>query len=471
MRFPPYLSSLLRLIDRTLFAVFLLLLVWAPLPFGSNRPWAMGALAAGLCATLLLSWGAMALRGHSPVKRCLVAWQPLLALFGFAALVAGQAWVGLSGAQGQGMGSVDPYQTQYFLMCTLAYVAAFLLVLLHVRTEQRARYFVFTLIGAVLVQALLAIVLLSAKASYSVFFETIVHDNKAKGSYINHNHLAAYLYLGLSLGVGWILGSLTGEGSKAVRAKAHLVALLKFMLSGRMVLRLLLVVLVIALVLTRSRMGNGAFLAGLVAVAAMVWWRLPALRRVVAAVVFSLLVVDVIVIGQWVGLERVVQRMEATALVEEDKGAEETVEARLQPARHTVPMVAQKPWFGYGGGTYYTAFPPFKSGDMLLHLLYFDHAHNDYAEIAADVGLVGLLFLMAVALLTAVRVWTLASLRSTSATRAVAYGVWMALSCVAIHSWVDFNLQIPANALTFTAILALAWAAPWHRQRTRLALR
>lgn len=465
------LSPLLKLIDRSLFAVFLLLLVWAPFPFGSNRMWAMGGLAVGIFGVLLLSWATMALRGESPLRRCAVAWAPLSALAGLAVLVAVQAWVGLSGAQGQGIGSVDPYQTQYFLLCTLAYTGAFVLVLLHVRNEQRARYFVFTLVGAVLLHALLAIVLLSAKASYSVFFETIVHDSKAKGTYMNHNHLAFYLYLGLSLGVGWILGSLTGEGGRAVQAKARLVALLKFMLSGRMVLRLLLVVMVIALVLTRSRMGNGAFLAGLVAVAVMVWWRLPALRRMVAVVVISLLVVDVLVIGQWVGLERVVQRMEATALTEGDKGAEETVEARLQPARHTVPMVAQKPWFGYGGGSYYTAFPPFKSGDMLLHLLYFDHAHNDYAELAADVGLVGLLLLLAVALLTAVRVWTLVSLRSTSATRAVAYGVWMTLCCVAIHSWVDFNLQIPANALTFTAILALAWAAPWHRQRTRLALR
>jgi O-antigen ligase len=461
----------LLLAERALFVAFLALLVWAPMPLGSNRAWAVAVLAMGLGGVLLLSWAVMTARGRSPLQRCLRAWVPLTALVALAGMVAIQAWVGLAGAQGQGIGSVDPFQTQYFLLCTLAYLAAFMLVLLHVRTEQRAKYFVFTLVGAVLAQALLAIVLLSTKASYTVFFEATQHGDRARGVYVNHNHLAFYLYLGLSLGVGWILGHLKVAGRQQTRAKERLVALLKFMLSGRMVLRLLLVVMVIALVLTRSRMGNGAFLAGLLAVAVMVWWRLPALRRVVAVMVFSLLVVDVIIVGQWVGLERVVQRLEATALTQDDQRDEETVEARLQPALHTVPMVAQKPWFGYGGGSYYTAFPPFKSGDMLLHLLYFDHAHNDYAEIAADVGLVGSLLLAAVALSTAVRVWGLATLRNTSVTRAAAYGVWMALCCVAIHSWVDFNLQIPANALTFTAILALAWAAPWHRQRIRLALR
>jgi O-antigen ligase len=471
MRFVLRPASLLLFAERLMLVAFLALLVWAPLPLGSNRTWAMGALAVCMGGVLLLSWLVVTLRGQSPVQRCLGAWMPLSALTALATLVAAQAWVGLPGMAGQGVGSVDPYHTRYFLVCTLTYLAAFVLVLLLVNSEQRAKYFVFTLIGAALMQALLAIVLLSTQASYTLFFESINHGSQATGTYINRNHLACYLYLGLSLGVGWILGSLTGASSQESQAKARLVALLKFLLSGRMALRLLLVVMVIALVLTRSRMGNGAFLAGLLAVAVMVWWRLPALRRVVTVVVVSLLLVDVIIVGQWVGLERVVQRMEATAMSEGDRRDEETVEARLQPARHTVPMIAQRPWFGYGGGTYNTAFPPFKSGDMLLHLLYFDHAHNDYAEIAADVGLVGALLLAAVALSTSVRVWTLATLRNTSATRAAAYGVWMALCCVAIHSWVDFNLQIPANALTFTAILALAWAAPWQRQRTRLALR
>jgi len=470
MKFVLGLNPLLKLLERLLFLVLLVLLVWAPLPLGSNRNWAMALLAMGLGASLVLTWAVLALQGYSPLERCLTARVPLAALVLFSLLVAGQAWVGLSGVSGRGLGSVDPFQTKYFLLCALTYLAVFVLILLLVSNDLRARYVIFTLIGSVLVQALVAIVLLSVKASYLAFFEPIHHGLQTIGTYVNRNHLACYLYLGLSLGIGWILGSLS-SAPQPRRAKAQLVALLKFLLSPRMALRLLLVVMVIALVLSRSRMGNGAFLAGLMAVAVMLWWRLPALRRTVTIVLVSLLLVDVVIVGQWVGLERVVQRMESTALIEGDGRGEETLEARLQPAVHTLPMIAQKPWFGYGGGTYYTAFPPFKSSDMLLHLLYFDHAHNDYAEVAAEVGLTGLLLLLAVGLSTTVRVWSLASLRYSSTTRAVAYGCWMALFCVFIHSWVDFNLQIPANALTFTAIVALAWAAPWRGQLTRLTSR
>ena len=41
--------------------------------------------------------------------------------------------------------------------------------------------------------------------------------------------------------------------------------------------------------------------------------------------------------------------------------------------------------------------------------------------------------------------------------RGTAFGVALAICWLAIHSTVDFNMQIPANALTMTVMLALAW--------------
>ena len=35
----------------------------------------------------------------------------------------------------------------------------------------------------------------------------------------------------------------------------------------------------------------------------------------------------------------------------------------------------------------------------------------------------------------------------------------MGIIALMIHSWVDFNLQRPANALTFVVLLAMGWAA------------
>ncbi|MFY7906684.1 MAG: hypothetical protein ACOVO0_11150, partial [Burkholderiaceae bacterium] len=44
--------------------------------------------------------------------------------------------------------------------------------------------------------------------------------------------------------------------------------------------------------------------------------------------------------------------------------------------------------------------------------------------------------------------------------RGVAVAALMALLCLGLHSLVDFNLQIPANALAFSVLLALVAMVP-----------
>ena len=47
----------------------------------------------------------------------------------------------------------------------------------------------------------------------------------------------------------------------------------------------------------------------------------------------------------------------------------------------------------------------------------------------------------------------------------------MSIVALLVHSSVDFNLQIPANALTMVVILAMGWVAarlPTAGRRTRL---
>jgi hypothetical protein len=46
----------------------------------------------------------------------------------------------------------------------------------------------------------------------------------------------------------------------------------------------------------------------------------------------------------------------------------------------------------------------------------------------------------------------------------------MGIIALLIHSFVDFNLQIPANAGFFTVLLAMGWLArymPVHKQASR----
>jgi len=94
--------------------------------------------------------------------------------------------------------------------------------------------------------------------------------------------------------------------------------------------------------------------------------------------------------------------------------------------------------------------------------VFYKHAHNDYLQFAAEFGLPGLAMLAAIVLLS---LWQAARAqleRHDRMLRGLGCGVLMAIVALLIHSAVDFNLQIPANAATFVVILAMGWQTRWR---------
>ena len=63
-------------------------------------------------------------------------------------------------------------------------------------------------------------------------------------------------------------------------------------------------------------------------------------------------------------------------------------------------------------------------------------------------------------LLIGLRTLPLISDGQTGLKRGIGVASLMALSCLGLHSLVDFNRQIPAHAPTFAVLLSLVWVAP-----------
>jgi O-antigen ligase len=87
---------------------------------------------------------------------------------------------------------------------------------------------------------------------------------------------------------------------------------------------------------------------------------------------------------------------------------------------------------------------------------FFDHAHNDYVEAVAETGLVGaalILSALALFLRLAFRRWG-RPLQSQNDW----FRLGAALGCcgLLVHSFLDFNLHIPANAAWFAVLAGLA---------------
>jgi O-antigen ligase len=129
---------------------------------------------------------------------------------------------------------------------------------------------------------------------------------------------------------------------------------------------------------------------------------------------------------------------------------------RLEAARDSLGILREHPWLGAGLGGFGATFPRYMSFPTDLR---WDHAHNDYAEALAETGLVG-----ATVILSALGLFFWLAFRNLRERLRHPAG-WMqfaaAIGCcgLLVHSLVDFNLHMPANAAWFVVCVAIATRA------------
>ncbi len=473
------------------FWAFLTALIWAPLPLGSNRPWAAAFLSLWLWGLLLaLVAGGVIYANESGrwAQRLRKAWLPLAMLGGFCGVLALQllpwwpdslrsAVLPLSippeAPSGHGPLTLDAAATSRYLTSTLGCCAAFLLVLLLCDSRERIQLLLGALLAGGVFQAIVAVVLATTADHYQYFFYEFRQSGRATGTFPNPDHLAGYMELCLAAGIGLMVSQFQGTAEtkrvgRKSRRQEFLLQGLRFLLSTKMLVRLMLVILVIALVMTHSRMGNAAFLAALIIICLAIMFASPQLRRPVSWLLASMLLIDVIVVGQWVGLDRLVERVSGTAVTQagrEESGGldaernyrEETLEARTYAPRAAWDLAMDAPWSGHGGGTFFAAFPPFKT--PIVYPQYFEHAHNDYVEVAADTGLIGLALWLGTGLASCLLALRMLNDAQPRIRRGAGIAAMLASLSLGLHSSLDFNLHILANALGFTCLLSLVWAA------------
>jgi O-antigen ligase len=121
--------------------------------------------------------------------------------------------------------------------------------------------------------------------------------------------------------------------------------------------------------------------------------------------------------------------------------------------RDTLEMIRSNLLFGVGLGAYRAAYPVYRDRDGSPSI--FSQSHNDYLQVLADCGIVG--GLIAVWFLVSVFHTVSQSIRASDPLLSgVAFGSAAAILGILIHSLVDFNLQLPSNALLFLLLLAVA---------------
>ena len=178
--------------------------------------------------------------------------------------------------------------------------------------------------------------------------------------------------------------------------------------------------------------------------------------RATVILLVSLIVFDLVVVGTFFGMEKVVNRIENTTL--------NTVwRDEVNVYAYEYELLNDNLLTGAGAGSFYGVFPEYRKEDV--RNIYFNHAHNDYMQFAVEFGLIGFIPLLFAVVLSFVVALQAQRKRRDSLMRGLSFSALMVIISFGIHSTVDFNLQIPANAATFMVILALGWLSLYFKDK------
>ena len=451
--------------DKWLFYGLIGLIIYLPLPLGSNRIWAWSLAEAWIFA-LSAYWIILSAQGKVSLpsywKKC---WLPIMALAGFLLFSVIQILpLGLLNSnpidivndmQWQQI-SLDPHATLQASLKTLSYLCLFMLMIALVSSEQRIKIILTAFFLSGLFQSIYGSMMTLSGIEQIFLMDKYAYIGKATGTFINRNHFANYLIICIAAGTALLLIDLSTEKSKSF--KESIVRLLRFILSAKMLLRIGLAISVIGIVLSQSRMGNTAFFISL-AVAGTIWIVLAGrISRNTIILLASIIIIDLLIVGKWFGFDKVQQRLQTTS---------HKSETRDEVIRDTRIYIKDYPLTGTGGGSYYSVYPNYKGDDIKG---FYTHAHNDYLQFLSEYGAIGTFFIALLVLSSTYTAMATMMKRKNKVMQAVSFSSLMVIVALLIHSYVDFNLQIMANASSVVMLLALAWIARYlsPKQRRRL---
>ena len=398
------------------------LLIFAVLAFGAVGEWSTFAFEAG-AATLFLVWaGAQSVSGQLKLSRNSL----YLPMFLFFGLILGQIAFRRS-AYG--------YITEYEALHYVAYGIVLLMAAECVKQEDARKRFalVMTVFGALYAFFALAQELTSNGKIFWLYAPRF--HGSIYGSYVNHDHYAGLMEMLVPIPFVLAMGHLLKGGKRVLLGFCAVLMASTIFLSG-------------------SRGGMIAFVLEMVLFAALTLADRRSPRAALGSVAVCVLILALLIfLGKWQILGRL-----------GDLGPG----IRLDITRDSLRMFSHRPIWGWGLGTFPTVYPSYRS---FYTNLFINEAHNDYAQLLVETGLLG--FSLMLWFLVRVYQHGLPTSRRWEFKWDGALSLAALLGCtgILIHSFVDFNLQIPANAALFYVLCALAGskllAEPCHPRRNR----
>lgn len=407
------------LLGRIVFYGVIALLLFGPLAFGAVEAWAIFVLEAG-AALLFVLWAAwQSASGELRIKT-----NPLFVpMLVFAALIGVQLIAGRSSYRYQSLSQARLY-CAYGLLC-------FLTVQSLRRTSQiKALAELICAYGFAI--AVFAMCQGFAPNGKLYWLRTPRDGGWIYGPYVNHNHYAGLMELLLPIPLVISFLPSVVRSRRALAGLAAAVMATTIFLSGSRsgMVAFAVQIVFLSLILLKSRKGRGV---------------------VLALGFFVVLLAGLLV---WLGGSDLTNRI--TSIRSESRG-ELSGGLRLTIDRDGLKMFQRKPLLGWGLGTFPIVYPEFRS---FYTDFFVNQAHDDYLQLLVEMGALGfatMLWFIAIAYYHALK-------KSANWTRdpngAIAVAAMLGMTGILVHSFTDFNLQIPANAALFYVLCVVSAMEP-----------
>jgi len=323
--------------------------------------------------------------------------------------------------------SVHRYASIWSTILLLNYIVIYYLVIHTVRTRDQFKQLVFVIIGVAAFLAIFGLLKLVGANPFPWWEYKDTAVFRLESTYYNSDHLAGYMEMTIPLLLGLFLYGYRGAG-------VFFMACLAFFMF-------------LALFLSLSRggwLGLGAGL-GLMA-AALLANRRREKKLILLVSICGFFILAFIVLSHTTVVERIL------TFEQLENENESPIRARVLRWRGTVEMIKDYPLFGSGPGTYATVFTQYQPPGFTLRSL---RAHNDYLQFTAELG-ISLIFIIAWMIVALYRKAFKKIKNPSRLVRGTTLGAVAGITAILVHSFGDFNLQMPANAILFTVLAALA---------------
>jgi O-antigen ligase/tetratricopeptide (TPR) repeat protein len=329
----------------------------------------------------------------------------------------------------------------------LAYAMVFVLIIKNIRTSKQVNRLVYTILAVGTGEAIygLSPYLFSYK-QHSLF--------NISGTFVNKNHFAGYLEMGILLAFGMLFTRFEPPHSSSSEPTSPPSEEKYF--KAAWVLLFLIGPMIVAHLLSGSRGGVMSLTAGLI-----VFLVLVGSRRLLRRWIFILLVVVPIVLGivVMIGQDTFFQRLGTIPEME----AQDSFRWRWEFWRSAVHIFQDFPVLGSGLGTFAHLSDRYQT---IRHSFRYLFPENDYLHLVSETGIIGVALVVWIGFLFFSRTGRAWKQRHSRWAVAIGAGGLSALGSLLIHSSGDFNLHIPSNALLFTVIAALTYVTA-HTTRSQ----